>query len=153
MTIFSLAFLIHLFAFIPGQESEVLEDFTKIQWSDLSRIKFEKRYSKELQQLMPYPIFHESVKALDGKKIMISGYMIPLEESPEQTIIVLSANPFSSCFFCGGAGPETVMDIKPKGKMKDIDMDKRVTVKGTLELNGDDFYNLYYILNDAELVD
>ena len=129
------------------------EGYTQIKWSDLSRIKYENKYITELKQFMPCPIFHESVKAFDGKKIMISGYLIPLDDTPGHTLIVLSANPYSSCFFCGAAGPESVMDIKPKGEMDDISMDQRVTIKGTLELNSDDFYSLYYILHDAELVE
>ena len=131
--------------------SVVPDDYIKIKWNDLARMNFEKRYSKELKQMMPFPIFHESVKALDGKKVMIAGYLIPLDETTDQPIVVLSAYPFSSCFFCGGAGPESVMDIKPKGGM-DVDMDRRVTLKGTLELNSDDLYSLYYILHDAEIV-
>ncbi len=136
-----------------GLEYLTKEDYIKIQWRDLSRIQYEEKYSTELKQFAHYPIFHNSVKALDGKKVMISGYAIPLEETPEQTIIVLSAYPFSACFFCGGAGPESVMDVKPKGKMERLDMDKKVTVRGTLELNADDLFSLYYILHDAELVE
>lgn len=137
---------------VPFENNPTPDDeYLKITWKDLSRIQFEQKYSKEFKQLMPYPIFHKQVKAFDGKKVMISGYLTPLDESPTNPIIVLSANPFSSCFFCGGAGPETVMDVKPKNQMKVLNMNQRVTLKGTLNLNSDDLYALYYILNDAEI--
>ncbi len=127
-------------------------EYLEIKWSDLARIDFENKYSEELKQEMPYPIFHESIKKLDGKNVSISGYVIPLEESIERTVIILSAYPFSACFFCGGAGPESVMDVKPKNPFKRLKMDNQITVKGRLQLNSDDLYSLYYILHDAEFV-
>ena len=137
---------------VPGESPRGINDYVPIEWKDLARIDFEYKYHPDFEREIPYPIFHKSVKALQGKKIKISGYAIPLEESAEKTVIVLSAFPFSACFFCGGAGPESVMDIKPKGEMKRLDMDHRITLKGTLELNRDDLYSLYYILQDAEIV-
>ena len=126
-------------------------DYIEISWKELSRMQFEEKYSSEFEQLMPYPVFHKSVKALEHKKVMITGYVIPLDENPENPIFVLSAFPFSACFFCGGAGPESVIDVQPKAKLRSMEMDKRVTLRGTLTLNPDDLYNLFYILKDAEL--
>lgn len=136
-------------SFINSTQSE---DYIRIKWSDLAYIDFEERYNDLFQQYMSYPTFHEKVQALDGKKIIISGYLIPLNETPNQSITVLSANPYNSCFFCGGAGPETVMGVNHKEKMKDVHMDKRVTLKGTFKLNANDLNDLYYILNDAQMV-
>ena len=151
MFVFSFLFPDESTPLVP--EKERLEiGYTKIQWSDLARIQFKNKYNDEFQMEMPYPIFHETVKELDGKKVMIAGYVIPLDESPENPITVLSANPYSTCFFCGAAGPETVMDIKPENDLGRLDMDRRITFRGTLQLNEDDLYSLYYILHDAEIV-
>ena len=106
------------------------DDYINVKWKDLSLIQFEEKYSSEFQQLMPYPIFPESIKALDHKKVKISGYVIPLDENPEQPILVLSALPFYACFFCGAAGPETVMDIVPATQFKRMQMDKKGDPKG-----------------------
>ncbi len=152
-------FMIVFLNFSDAQKSVSLEsvaqpeDYIRIRWNTLAFVEFEDRYNSVFQQFMPYPIFHENVQALDGKKVIISGYLIPLEETPNETITVLSANPYSSCYFCGGAGPETVMSVNTKGKMKKVDMDKRVTLKGTFKLNNNDLYALFYILNEAELVE
>ena len=149
--------LLHFFPqknVIPNLESsDDMDKYIHIQWQDLSRVGFESRYSEDFQQDMTYPVFHKSVKALDGKKIKISGYFIPIDESPENPIRVLSANPLSSCYFCGAAGPETVMDLQPKEEFERIDMNHRVTFQGTLELNSDDLLSLYFILKDAELAE
>jgi len=56
-------------------------------------------------------------------------------------------------FFCGGAGPETVIDILPKNKLKKrLTTDEKITFKGKLRLNANDLDYLNYILDDAELV-
>ncbi len=65
---------------------------------------------------------------------------------------VLSAYPYSMCFFCGGAGPESVMGLKLK-KNRKFKTDEIHLFKGTLELNANDIYELNYILADAEVVD
>ena len=159
LKIFQLVFMIGVLNFSDVQKPESLErlaqseDYIRIKWNDLAYVEFEERYNTNFQQFMSYPIFDKSVQALDGKKVIISGYLIPLNETPNQALTVLSANPYNSCFFCGGAGPETVMTVNPKGKMKDINMDKRITLKGTFKLNSNDLYALFYILNDAQLVE
>lgn len=129
------------------------DDYIRIKWNDLAYVEFEDRYNTNFQQFMSYPVFPKSVEALDGKKVMITGYLIPLDKTPNQAVSVLSANPYSSCFFCGNAGPETVMNVNTKGKMKNLDMNKPITLKGTFKLNANDVYALFYILNGAELVE
>lgn len=126
----------------------------ELSWSILAQVEFDEKYSEEVQAYVPYPNFAPIVKALDGKEISIQGYLIPVDESggTDESILVLSANPFSSCFFCGAAGPESVMDIMLKEKIKGIKTDKIATFKGRLKLNDSDLYYLNYILEDATLV-
>lgn len=134
----------------------VIEDgYVVLTWSTLANVDFEDRYSEELSSKVPFPIFSESLKSLAGKKVKIQGYVIPFEETGEDTYIILSAFPFSQCFFCGNAGPESVMDILPKDQSitKRLQMDEQTSFKGTFKLNDTDFYYLNYILEDAELVD
>ena len=55
------------------------------------------------------------------------------------------------CFFCGGAGPETIMEVYTK---EEIDYTaEAVIVKGVLKLNDSDINRLIYALEDVELVD
>lgn len=125
----------------------------EVSWKILAQVEFEEKYNEEVQAYVPYPKFEPIVQALDGKEIIIQGYLIPVDESgSDDSILVLSANPFSSCFFCGAAGPESVMDIMLKEKLKGIKTDRVATFKGRLKLNDSDLYYLNYILEDAELV-
>lgn len=124
-----------------------------LNWQILAMVSFDEQYNEELDQYIPYPIFSPTVRALDGKEIYIQGYYIPVDESGDADIIVLSAFPFSACFFCGNAGPESVMDIQLKKKTKlGFKTDDRITFKGKLKLNDSDLYYLNYILEEAELV-
>ena len=75
--------------------------------------------------------------------------MIPLD--PMGISYVLSQNPNSSCFFCGGAGPETVLELELKpSAIKRYEVDSVVEFKGVLKLNKIDDKHLTYVLLDAE---
>ena len=119
-------------------------------WKLLSKVEIERRYDETFNFEVEFPIFSDEVKALDGKPITMEGWMIPLDELRGKNYFVLSALPFANCFFCGGAGPETVMEVFSK---KEISFtEKKIKVRGKLSINPDDPMRLMYILNDAELI-
>lgn len=97
-----------------------------------------------------YPKFGNSVLKLDNQSITLKGYMIPLDDMIGQQYFVLSALPYNICFFCGGAGPETVAEVKTKSEVRFTD--DAVTVQGTLKLNPDDPDHLMYVIEDAEVI-
>lgn len=123
----------------------------KTSWKTLEDVVFDKKWNADEGMYVLYPKFGESVRAIEGKTITITGYVIPIDYSGN--IYVLSANPYSSCFFCGGAGPESVMSLKFSKKGKRFRTDERVTFTGVLRLNAHDVYELNYILLDAEPLD
>lgn len=123
-----------------------------LTWERLAQVTFEEDYDESVQEYIMRPIFSDTLKTLDRQPVMIEGYVIPFEETGDETFIVLSSVPYLQCFFCGGAGPETVIDILPKNKLKRLKTDQKITFKGKLRLNADDLDYLNYILDDAELV-
>ena len=122
-----------------------------ITWELLKNVEFDEIWSEEFQAYYMVPKFSESVKEMDGKEVQIRGFIIPVDIV--QDYYVLSANPYSSCFFCGQAGPESVMEIQMIKKYEGLRMDQVITYKGTLKLNVDDIYQLKYILEDAEIIE
>ncbi|MES2627340.1 MAG: DUF3299 domain-containing protein [Bacteroidota bacterium] len=118
-----------------------------ISWELLRDVKFAEKFNEELGSYINVPTFGNSVKAKAGKEVQITGYVIPLDV--KQNVYVLSANPYAACFFCGGAGPETVIDLKFIKAPKKYKTDERVTVKGKLKLNATDIYQLTYVLENA----
>lgn len=123
----------------------------KSTWKVLSKVEIEKRFDDVLNYEIDFPTFSDEVKALNGKEIILEGWMIPLDELRGKNYFVLSALPFANCFFCGGAGPETVMEVFSEKNIKFTE--KRIKVKGILNINADDPMKLMYILQKAELID
>ena len=122
-----------------------------ITWELLKNVEFDEVWSEEFQAYYMVPKFSNAVKAMDGKEVQIRGFIIPVDIV--QDYYVLSANPYSSCFFCGQAGPESVMEIEMIKKYEGLRMDQVITFKGRLKLNVDDIYQLNYILQDAEILE
>ncbi|WP_420385160.1 hypothetical protein [Roseivirga sp.] len=120
-------------------------------WKTLAKVEIEKKLDETLNFEVDFPTFSEEVKKLDGQTIELKGWMIPLEELQGESYFVLSSLPFANCFFCGGAGPETVAEVFASDKIKYTD--KRITVRGKLKINADDPMKLMYILQEAEIVD
>ena len=123
---------------------------TVITWEVLKDIEFQEVWSEEFNAVYMVPKFGSKVKSLDGKKIQIRGYVIPVDVLADY--YVLSANPYSSCFFCGQAGPESVMEIQLSKQYDGLRMDQIITVQGKLRLNADDILQLTYILEDAVVI-
>ncbi len=119
-------------------------------WQQLSKITYKKEYNEIMGFKVDVPVFAESLQKLDGQEITIKGYIIPIEGYKSHKEFVFSAFPYSMCFFCGGAGPETVMEVFSTEAVKYTD--DPVTLKGKLELNNDDINRLIYSLNDAVLI-
>lgn len=120
-------------------------------WDIFGRVKFVPKYNDKLQMELYYPQFTPEIKALAGKIIEIQGYVIPLETGTEY--VVLSRYPYSQCFFCGGAGPESISAIFFKAKPKNLKLDRYIAVKGKLELNETNIDMFNFILKDAEIVE
>lgn len=119
-------------------------------WQTLFKVTWYKKFNAELKAEIPYPKFNESIKALDGKEITISGFVIPLDMYAGE-YVVLSAFPANQCYFCGGAGPESVIEVYTSNQRNTFATQK-VTFKGKLELNDSDHSHLIYILRDAKQV-
>ncbi len=126
--------------------------YVVLQWPDLAIPDYRTEYREEIGQEVNIPLFREDVRQLDGKRVKITGFFFPFEDNLEDPYYVLSQYPFSQCFFCGAAGPESVMDLLVKRRPGKIKMDDFVTFKGRLRLNDEDVMYLNYILEEAEQV-
>ncbi|MDW3196083.1 MAG: hypothetical protein R8G66_27170 [Cytophagales bacterium] len=122
-------------------------------WELLSDVEVVRVYDDFLEQEVEKPEFSEVLKGRDKSEIELQGFVIPLNDVGSSDYFVLSRFPYQSCFFCGNAGPETVVEVYTN---KSLSLkDQRVKVKGTLHLNVNDPLHLYYIMKDCtvELLD
>lgn len=143
---FVVAIAATLFIGLAFTNSAVAQDS---MWKTLSKITFKKQYDEMLGFKVDVPVFSEDIKKLAGKEIKIKGYIIPVEGYKSHKEFIFSAFPYSMCFFCGGAGPETVMEVFAKEPIKYSA--EPVTLKGKLELNDSDVNRLIYTLKDVSI--
>ena len=122
-------------------------------WKTLSKITFRKEYDEMLGFKIDVPVFSEDILKLEGKEVTVRGYIIPVEGYQQQGYFVFSAYPYNLCYFCGGAGPETVMEVFTKEGTTVKYTAKPITIKGKLVLNSKDVNKLMYLLEDAVLVE
>ncbi len=118
----------------------------EINWDILQNLEYKLKYFPDLELEMYSPIFPEAIKSLDKKKVIIKGFVIPFDV--EQNLIALSLNSFAACFFCGNAGPASVISLYTKDEEK-YNMDDFIKFQGVLHLNYNDPNEFYFILRDA----
>ena len=76
--------------------------------------------------------YTSEVELLDQQEITIQGFMIPLDATG--TEYALSAYPMNQCFFCGEAGPASIMELEMQ-KPKRYKLDAYRTFTGRLVLS------------------
>lgn len=116
-------------------------------WELLSSVDIVTGYDDFMGAEVEKPKFSEQLKLREGTKLTLEGFIIPLKQESAQRYFILSRFPYQSCFFCGAAGPETVVEVYSDREVSYTD--ERVKVTGTLRLNGDNALNLFYILEDC----
>jgi len=135
-------------SFLNFDSLPIIEQSTNaeaITWSLLGKINYENRPHKDYPDGVMYPKVNQELKEKKGKKISISGFIIPIDNEN----YALSKNVFAQCFFCGQAGPETIMGIKFKDLKKRLKTDQYVTLEGTFRYNETDVEDWIYHIENA----
>src|ERR1041385_934365 len=78
-------------------------------WTLFSKVKFSPKFFKQLNETFLVPAFDEKIKLRVGTEVKVKGHFMPFDLPKNQLIV--SRYPYSSCFFCGGAGPESVAEV------------------------------------------
>lgn len=115
----------------------VLTEPSSKGWDVFAKVKFTPQLVKELNEYFLVPFFDSKIKWHEGKEMTLEGYFIPMDLENTNTII-LSKNPYLQCFFCGGAGPESVAEIIFASKPPKFKADQIIKVTGVLKLNEKD---------------
>ena len=150
-----MALFIGVFLFGFQNESEVARyDSSKkfvaadtLTWKMLGEIKYMKKKHASYGEV-DFPIINTKLKKLAKKTIVMSGFIVPIDNKN----YALSKNVFASCFFCGKSGPETIMGIKFKGATPKLKTDTYLTIKGTFRPNENDVEDWIYNCDNAEIV-
>jgi hypothetical protein len=116
-----------------------------LSWKLLGQIKYVKKPSPDYPEGVMFPVVNSTLKAKNKKQITMSGFIIPIDNKN----YALSKNVFASCFFCGQAGPETIMGIKFKNPNMKLKTDQYVTLTGTFRYNDSDVDDWIYHVENA----
>ncbi|MCA6380125.1 MAG: hypothetical protein IM606_07210 [Cytophagales bacterium] len=121
-------------------------------WAFFAKTKFETKFNEKAAEYFMMPVFPAELKALIGKEVSLEGYYMPIDVEGN-AYIILSKFPYSQCFFCGGAGPETIAEVYFKVKPSKFEADQFIRVKGKVKLNETDLEHGNFILTDATLIE
>lgn len=142
--------LMLLFVFLSSKESFAQG---KNIWRTIGMIKFDMKMGEANDLAVQKPRAEPMIKAMNGKEYVVKGYIIPLSGKKGQSHFMFSAYPFDSCFFCGKAGPETVMEVFTKDEKKIEYSDDPIYIKGTFEYLGYKPNDIMFSLKDAYQVE
>ena len=119
---------------------------SELTWEDLADVNFEPEYNEKYDVHFLMPQFGDKIKSYNGKEVQITGYFLDISGTGE--IFLVSSNPMASCFFCGGSGPESIVEVA-FNEPPSFKTDQVVKVSGVLQLNREDVDHCNYILNKA----
>ncbi len=120
-------------------------------WILFAKTKFEAKYNEKAAEYFLYPVFAPELNAQVGKEITLEGYYMPIDVEGD-AYIILSKFPYSQCFFCGGAGPESIAEVTFKVKHEKFTMDQFIRIKGILKLNEGNIDHGNFIVESATLI-
>lgn len=116
-----------------------------LTWKMLAQIKYINKTTDDYPEGVMYPLINPKLKSKNKKQIVISGFIVPIDNKT----YALSKNVFASCFFCGKAGPETIMGIQFKDSSMRLKTDQYVTLKGNFRYNDSDVNDWIYHIDNA----
>lgn len=119
-------------------------------WKVLKDVELKSRWDETHAYQLDYPEFGKEVRGQEGKLIRLKGYILPLQAETKVDRFIFSQYPFNQCYFCGGAGPETVIEVVSVDKLQLTD--EPIVLQGVLELNDADPEHHMYMLKKAARV-
>lgn len=140
-----IAFII-LILFATPEPRIIIQD--KNFWHVLAEVGFKKEKKNGYE--VEVPLFSNHLKSWNGKKIKLKGYVIPVGEVGDESKFMFSSLPFNVCYFCGAAGPETIMEVESAQKVKFTS--QAIWMEGILQLNEKDPDRHIYILKTAKVI-
>jgi len=120
------------------------------EWRLFADLEFDEYFNEDIGTYDLKPKFSEDILSLEGQEIVLLGYIISSSKTDGFENPILSKFPFTSCYFCGNAGMETVAEIEFDAKKTTFSMSSAYGFKGKLAFNRDDPNRLVIILKDAE---
>lgn len=117
-------------------------------WNVLAEVGFQQKRDAN-GFVVDVPQFSEHLKSYNNKKIQLKGFVIPVDETGSGKFM-FSMLPFNVCYFCGAAGPETVVEVETTEKI--TFSTQAIVLEGVLRLNANDPDRHIYVLRSAKRI-
>lgn len=72
-----------------------------------------------------------------------------IESDISAGIYILSRYPMAQCYFCGAAGPKSIVEVQLINKKKRYRTDQVAVIAGSFRINANDIEHCNYILENA----
>ncbi|MFN3597312.1 MAG: DUF3299 domain-containing protein [Rubricoccaceae bacterium] len=118
---------------VPARATPAQPQAQALSWAALGRVRMQGSR----------PQFDAAVQRLHGRQVTLQGFMLPLEQTPRQTMFLLTAVPMQDCFYCVPSGPESFVEIRLAQPVPFSY--NRITVTGRFETLASDPIGLYRI--------
>ncbi len=119
-------------------------------WGSLMLTTTTQEFDPTLGMEIDIPNIHPAAQQLAGSEIALEGFILPLEGKKAQSHFMFSIFPINMCYFCGRAGPESVIEVFMKDKTTVPFTDNKIWLKGVLRINDSDPQSNIYTLENAE---
>lgn len=119
-------------------------------WKEFAKTRYTETFYKQYNEYFLKPTFAKSTLALAGKEFSLKGHYLALDYADKKNMI-LSKYPMAQCFFCGIAGPESVVEVTLKEKPPRLKPDQVITITGILKLNDSDVEHMNFLLVDVKV--
>jgi len=143
---------------IASASDNLVEKDGTLSWKALGEVRTERRentdgrYGRGIAYFAE-PIVAPRVRELAGKKVRVTGYMLPRGTKDGVTRFFVSALPAADDDGCAAGDHATLVDVRMTGDPKVV-VDRRVTVEGTLNLFDAQRWDGYiYKLSDARILE
>jgi uncharacterized protein len=120
-----------------------------VGWDVLGNLDIRTEVVAPLQAIF-HTDYSDEIRALEGQKVKLMGFIYPLEGGLEHEHFLLTAWP-PSCPFCLPAGPSQMVEVLCEEPVEFTE--GAIVMDGTFELLEDDPSGMYYRMRDAELVE
>jgi hypothetical protein len=119
-------------------------------WGSLMLTTTTQEFDPTLGMEVDIPNIHPAAKQLAGSEIELEGFILPLEGKKAQSHFMFSTFPINMCYFCGRAGPESVIEVFMKNGTTVPFTDNKIWLKGVLRINEGNPQSNIYTLEHAE---
>jgi len=126
-----------LFLFLYAGSSMAQSD---LSWDILSDVTFDEQYLEESDTYWLIPSFGDFIKLYEQQQVSIEGYLIVIDI--DENFFVLSKY-----------RPDSIVELQLDQKLRGVQTDQKVRVRGRLSLNKSDIEHFNYILTQASVIE